>query len=317
MSTLATRLLSRKPRLESGRLCVQFDDDSVILTHVVRRSEGLPMVTFYRRLPMAQKSPAGLQVLVKDQMLGRFGCSLLLNQQDYQLLLIEAPSVPQEELLTAVRWKIKDLLDFDAADAVLDVAEIPQDRDTGGGRRFLYVAAAPSLATHRLSRILVASRLQLDVIDIPEMAQRNVATELERNGEAIVFLAFDRTGGWLTFTKGGELYSSRRLDIGLDRLSRLAEFEFKDICQRLVLEVQRSLDYFDRQLHYLALSRFVIAPIPVDFGLQQALQDNLFVEVQSIRLDDVVDTSRILDLESPAEQALALHAIGCALREEA
>ena len=37
---------------------------------------------------------------------------------------------------------------------------------------------------------------------------------------------------------------------------------------RLVLELQRSLDHFDRQFSYITLSRLLLAPLPADLGVQ-------------------------------------------------
>src|SRR3954467_7694843 len=38
--------------------------------------------------------------------LGRYECAALLRPADYQLLLVEAPNVPNEELKSAIRWRI-------------------------------------------------------------------------------------------------------------------------------------------------------------------------------------------------------------------
>src|SRR5690606_31362999 len=52
-------------------------------------------------------------------------CTTLMGPNDYQLLLVEAPDVEATELRAAIRWRIKDLIDFHIDDAVIDVVEIP------------------------------------------------------------------------------------------------------------------------------------------------------------------------------------------------
>lgn len=49
----------------------------------------------------------------------------LLAPGEYQMLLVDAPNVPANELKTAVRWKIKDGLSFHIDDATVDVLQIP------------------------------------------------------------------------------------------------------------------------------------------------------------------------------------------------
>ena len=48
-------------------------------------------------------------------------CITTLNIGSYALLLVEAPDVPATELRAAIRWRVKDLIDFHIDDAVIDV----------------------------------------------------------------------------------------------------------------------------------------------------------------------------------------------------
>ena len=79
------------------------------------------------------------------------------------------------------------------------------------------------------------------------MGQRNIAALFEEPGRGLAMLAFDERGGLLTFTSGGELYMARQTDIGLSQLTGLAAGARDSVLDRLVLELQRSLDHFDRQ----------------------------------------------------------------------
>ena len=49
----------------------------------------------------------------------------LLPAGCYDLLLVESPSVPLEEKREAIRWRIKDLIDFPVTEAVIDWVELP------------------------------------------------------------------------------------------------------------------------------------------------------------------------------------------------
>src|ERR1044071_3667210 len=65
----------------------------------------------------------------------------VLDPGGYRLLLVEAPDVPPDELRAAVRWRVKDLIDFHVDDAVIDVFEMPPHA-RGGRNRMMYAATA-------------------------------------------------------------------------------------------------------------------------------------------------------------------------------
>jgi len=68
--------------------------------------------------------------------------NLVLADTHYQLLLVEAPRVEPAELRAALRWKIKNLIDFHIDDVVIDVFEIPGQQDRPSGQAMMYVIAA-------------------------------------------------------------------------------------------------------------------------------------------------------------------------------
>ena len=130
-------------------------------------------------------------------------------------------------------------------------------------------------------------------------------------------LSFSEERGLLTFSADAELYLARAIDIGLAQL-RHSEGELREqLLARLVLEVQRSLDHFDRQFSFLPLGKLMLAPLPEDIKLLGFLAENLYVPVEEARLDSCVDVSRVPDLASPDVQSAQFMTIGAALRQEA
>ena len=101
-----------------------------------------------------------------------------------------------------------------------------------------------------------------------------------------------------------------------DSLGQLAAPGHEQVFERLVLEVQRSLDHFDRQFSYLTVARLLVAPGPVA-GLQQYLADNLYLPVQAMDLSQALDLSAAPGLRDPVQQGERLHLLGAALRQEA
>ena len=89
--------------------------------------------------------------------------------------------------------------------------------------------------------------------------------------------------------------------------------------ERLTLEVQRSLDYFDRQYNYIVLSKLLLAPLSSPAqgdGVQDYLASNLSIAVEPLRLGDAVDFSAAPELSEPEQQAQAFFILGAALRQE-
>ncbi|NQZ53052.1 MAG: hypothetical protein HRT93_02240 [Piscirickettsiaceae bacterium] len=72
-----------------------------------------------------------LAKLSKKHQLDTIQCIFILNPDDYQILQIDAPEVPKQELSTALRWHIKDLIDFHIDDVVLDHLELPTENTLG------------------------------------------------------------------------------------------------------------------------------------------------------------------------------------------
>lgn len=239
----------------------------------------------------------------------------LLAPGEYQMLLVEAPNVPANELKTAVRWKIKDGLSFHIDDATIDVLQIPATKYGAERPASLYAIAASNTTVQKRIELFEQAKLPLEVIDIPETAQRNVAALFEQEERALALLAFDENGGLLTFSSGGELFLSRRIEITAGQLRDANEELRGQYHDRVELELQRSLDYFDRQFNHVPVSRVLVCA-PDDAGLADFLASAVEAKVEKLDLSQVMDISKVPALEDSEFVANALPALGAALRQE-
>lgn len=237
----------------------------------------------------------------------------LLGFGEYQILMVEAPVVPVDELKTAIRWKIKDGLNFHVDDATVDVLQIPKE---GSDRaQSLYAIAADNQLIQKRIALFEAAALPLTVIDIHETAQRNIATLFEQEERAIGVLAFDEQGGLLTFSAGGELYLARRIEISAVQLREPDEELLTQSLNRVELELARSLDYFDRQYKHLPISR-VLVNAPESSGLVRFLTSVMDVKIQALDLSEVMDISAVPMLAESEHLIKFLPVLGAALRQE-
>lgn len=236
--------------------------------------------------------------------------SLVLRPGDYKMRLLDAPNVPADELKSAVRWQIQDMLDFHANDGTVDVLEVPQPEHLSHVRQLFAVAAKNSLLAEE-TVLARGAGLNLTIIDILETAQRNLATRLETRGRALATLSFIETGGLLTLTLDGELCMARTLGVN----QTLLEVEGIDgVLERLTLEIQRSLDHFDRQFGGIPVDRLLLVPMAHVERLRDGLAGNLALPVEVLDLSNVLDVSAFPDVN--ALPPSCFHAIGAALRME-
>jgi MSHA biogenesis protein MshI len=243
-------------------------------------------------------------------------CTTVLPAGDYQLLVLDAPTVPQEELRAAIRWRIKDMIDYHVDDATVDVLDIPVDKAASGRARSMFAAAARNEVIQACVQKFQAAGIPLSVIDIPETAQRNIASLYEDAGRGVAMLYLGEDNGLLTVSHSGELYLSRRLDIPLAMLTRDDDVRQRDECrERILLELQRTLDHLERQFPWVIVDKLLVAPEPTDTGLAEFLRSNLDIAVIPVDLRDKISFADA-NVE-PGLQWQLFHLIGASLRHEA
>lgn len=304
----------RRRDARSGLTSIGIQPDGLCLARIRRNTAGRPVVsTFaYRTWDRGDiQDRKALSRVATEFKLKRAACTTVLDSGDYKLLLLDAPAVPADELRAAIRWRIKDLVDFNTQDAVIDVFELPGVVPVGSPRSIYATVAQKQVIQQRIDW-MEGSGVNLRVIDIPELAQRNIAALLPEDADGVVMLSLHNTGGLITVTKSGQLYFSRNIDSGLDAFRQAAHpLEYFD---RIVLEAQRSLDYCDSHYRDISLGCLVIAPLPVEVaGLTAHLSANLSIRVLSL------DLTTALDFESEPPQELlcmGLTTLGSALRQE-
>jgi MSHA biogenesis protein MshI len=180
----------------------------------------------------------------------------------------------------------------------------------------VYAVAASNDVIRSRAAAMEQAGIPLSVIDIPELAQRNIAALLEPEGAGVVVLSFNGAGGLLTVTFNGDLYLARHIDVAAHRLEEGDPEQRQQLFGRVELEVLRSLDYCERQLPFIPIKRLVIAPLARPVGLTEYLADRLDRPVETLDLGSVFDFSRIPELRHGVLQSRCFLALGAALRFE-
>lgn len=306
-----------KKKSEKGWLVIEFRDSTVGICHVRPESTGLPRVVFCEERPWSDSDPKSLEKVAREFHADRYQCTTLMDPTDYQILLVEAPPVKPDELKAAVRWRIKDMIDYHLDDAIVDVLDIPPPEAGNPRGHMMYAVASRNSVVRKMIDRFESVKMPLSVIDIPDTAQRNLAVRLEHGDKGIVMVSFGIHGGFITFTCRGELYLTRRIDIPLDDITSEDPQTREDAVSRAALEVQRSLDHFERQFHYVPLERVVIVPAPNTPALTARIRESVLLPTEEFELATVVDISEVPALADPSMAVRWLTSIGAGLRIEA
>lgn len=272
---------------------------------------GSPVLLQCQSVPLDSPKNAGklLNQLVKDLELENQQVSYVLSPKDYHLHLVEAPNVEPEELRAAVRWKIKDLMDIKPEDAAIDVFQVPDDAYRG--REMVYAVATPISRVRSIISMAADAGLELAVIDIPELAMSNIARRYIADDNGVAFMDLRRTGSTMNISQGGDLYLTRRINTQLEA-GVMQSPAWEGLKDRLVLEIQRSLDYYESQMGCSQITRIVLAERPDDSGdIAAELDGMLAAKVANFSLADELDSAVEL---TPELQQSAFAAIGATLR---
>lgn len=297
-----------------GWLAASVEADRFDFAHGRYSPTGKSAITAYgtRRFDGAKHA---MEKLARAMRLDGYQCATMLRPGEYQLLLVEAPAVPPAELKSAMRWRVKDMIDYHVDDATLDLLDIPPGEGASASNHVMYAVCARNEVIQSRIRPFEEARVPLRVVDIPETAQRNIAALYEDEGRGCALVHFDEGTGLLTVNFGAELYLARRLEIGLKQLEAGLDAGREDAFERIGLELQRTFDHFDRQFRNVAISKLLVGPMPRDVGLVAYLRGAVALPVESVDLADRL----VFDGAAPdaATQSRLFYHFGAALRHEA
>lgn len=298
--------LFKRGRATGSQIGVFVTPDGVAAAQMTRGSSGKP------RLERCVYEKQGAQdpfARILARLSRRVPAVSVLDPTGYRLLLVEAPDVPADELRAAVRWRVKDLIDFHVDDAVIDVFEMPSHA-RGGPNRMMYAVTARAELVKQQIDLVEGAGLKLDVIDIPELSLRNVATLLEDGQRGTAFLYLGDRRATLLLVRQGVLYLARYVETGVSTLVEVGELR-PELVAGLALEIRRSLDYFESHYEQTAIHQLYTSGL--DSADRDQIANELGIAVHDVNLNAVLEMDEAL---SPELQRLCLPAIGAALRND-
>jgi MSHA biogenesis protein MshI len=303
-----------RPHGNQWRVGVLPGESRTAVAVVRARKDGKPFLKHCAAHAIAEGGAEGpLVSVVRERSMARVPVSGVVRTEDYQLVQVEAPQVQPAEMRAAVRWRLKDAIDFDIDDAVFDTFEIPEPpRRTQS--RMMFAVAARTQAVQRLSGMIAPYARGFDVIDIPELCQRNLSALLPHEKKGVAFLTLADRFAQLVLTREGVLYLTRRIDLPRSYdMPRRGDALDADV-SALALEVQRSLDYYESHYDHTPITQLVLAPGDERAAaLADSLRKEMSLQIELFNVAELFEVDAGLSIDTDWN---CLMALGAALRSE-
>lgn len=299
---------TRKKIINEGLLGIEFGPEGIALARVLRTPDEVPQLLDceFRPAP-AEQQAAVLKAMVAERGLEGLSVNLVLHPATYQMLLLDSPDIPPEELRDAMRWRVKELINEPLDQVVVDAFPLPLDAYRGRSR-MAYCAVLGKAQMQRWGEMIKHAGLRLASIDVTEMAFRNLGLLAGAEGMNLALLRLRSSEGLICVQHGIDLYMARRIEHGLEQAGQ----EFSTV----TLEIQRSLDYFESQLGKGYINRLLLLPMKRDGATAlQALSNGLAVKLQALDLRGLFVDQPAAEMDEQV-QAYCITAVGAALRQE-
>ncbi|WP_448553232.1 hypothetical protein [Thalassotalea montiporae] len=202
---------------------------------------------------------------------------LVLAPAQYQIVQVDKPNVPTDEILGALKWQIKDLVTIPPEEMILDYFSGPT---LSGGAEKINVVVSTKSALQAIVEKMSGSIVELATISTEEFAfaslvpfqEHAVLLVCQQPNEEVVIL----------IVKHGRIFFHRRLRGYAQLASKTMEELSFGAIDSLSLEIQRSSDYFERQLKHAPIKEIqVILPIKTQNYIVTKLAENTNTPVKA------------------------------------
>lgn len=230
-----------------------------------------------------------LSLIVASHRLKKVKCNWVLHPHHYRLTLINAPNVPQSEYKKAIRWQIKDIINYPLEDTSIDIF-YPDEPEKS--LKKIYVIATQNSFLQNIAQAIQDCGLYIEAIDIREFATRNLLVNLAQQNETIGSLSIVGESCVMVTIKQSNICFVRRFPINLQNLKHGNHSD-------LVIEIQRSFNYCQTELKQETPTRFFLPP---DAGLSddtiQNISKSLKTEIMTFNPQDIISCKNSIDSEA-------------------
>ena len=299
-----------KNKGKPGQVGLYVSGDKLCLAHVVFEKDA-PRLVYSEVIKVSSEKDRQKQLQEQVNKLGleNTRTAYILAPNDYKLYLVEAPSVEPQEMAAAAKWKIKDLVDSPLEELAITIFPVPEDAYRGQNAK-VYAVTSRKSRIRNIVEFVNESGLNLQTIDIPELAMMNIANNFGDDSNGLAFIHLSANGSTLNLSKDGLIYLTRHLNTRIDQ-DVINSAEWESVKERLILEIGRSLDYYQSQMGQSPITKIML-PLDEEENEQLITQLNEAMGFQVTALD--LADRFAGENEKPKLQPGSFMAIGGAMR---
>ncbi|GEM_PF-4730280 len=265
-----------------------------------REEDGRPRVVAWETIPYTTLGDLqnGLTTFVDRHRLQGHGARCTLHPDDYSLRLVERPvNVPDEDLTDATRWLVRDLIEFDVENAELATLTLPEDANRVRTPH-MFVIAARNGPVLDLAHVIDGAGLRLLGFEIVESTMLALDERMPEVAGGSAMVRFHSKSNVLTVAHDHHLYLTRNIHVEYEQVESWAQIagvvddpsgpEMMGHLDPLLLDLQRSLDYYESEYGQAPVSRLMLLPCGIDTSpLAPALSEALRpVQVEAFDIQD-------------------------------
>ena len=290
MSAIGLRAKKNKIKKQDARIAIMLDKAAACLDITASKNHQIiasQSVSISVANTIDDKTASAIAIAVdafcQQHQLKNPACTIMLPASSYQMLLVEAPPVNQDELAEALQWKVKDLLHTAVEDSIIDGFLLPEDAYRGR-QKMAYTVVAQRAELQTLANSLATINVDLDRIEVPELVLLRLLESYPRESHTEMIVVIGRQGGFLMVVADKALYLSRVIDISEQALGAESnELSNNRHFDNFILEMQRSRDYFESQIGKGTIDSVLLAPLQHHAStLSQEIQERLGTSVELI-----------------------------------
>lgn len=240
-----------------------------------------------------------MRALQLNRSAARKSANLVLAPEMYNLSLVDKPDVAAADVNEAVRWMIQDQVDYPMEGASLDVFDLP--RSASRERPMVFAVSVQTDLLRSIIREINAAGLQLASIDAAELTLRNLIWQCFPHADQnIALLRMTANSGLIDISRADELYLARRIS-GVPE--EFTELKWEGFRERMLLQVQRSIDYYESAMNQPHCNMLVVACTD-DWSARvtEYLAEMLPIPVRTVA--EVLAHEVKLELHNPEAQAI-------------
>ena len=240
---------------------------------------------------------SALATLVDQWQIIGHACQLILLPGQYQLILMDALDLPEDEMAKALRWSLKGLSDYNLDDVAIDVFSLPSQAESS--QKKVYIALSPlSLLTSK--RLFLESVcLEVTAMSIADMTLKNLwpLLHIESTAEpAPMIIISNGSGSDNTTYKLFILYN--HLFYLIRELTATVQLDETAQSNEMMHEIERSIDYCTNELEITRPRQLLITPgFHAINPLLETIKDTLNLDVTLIDLNHYVNMKPPLNIE--------------------